>query len=422
MLGVSVVLLAGSMCLSTARRAVASPPAGYSLSWSDEFNQAVNSQPSSANWNFDLGIGPNNDGWGNWEQESYVNDVTHCHVISDSNATDGKALQIEATNDGNWATYGFHSARLDSIGHQEPEYGYIEIRAKNPYSQGIWPAFWMLGNNYATAGWPECGEMDIMEIFGQNDGTNMGSFHMGTESARIDWTADYTLSGGAQFSQAYHTFGLLWTSSAVTEYVDGVQYQTHPSSSPGWVFNHPFYFILNLAVGGIPPGDVVKGTTVFPQYLDVDYVRVYEPGSGGGTISNGVYTLTPGCATGSRLDDANTGTTNGNKVEIYTSNGSQAENWSLANTTGSTYNMAVNVGPYCLDAGAAKVGTATEIWGCDGAATQGWTATSVSGGYKFTGSTGLCLDVSGAGTANGTTVDSYTCNGTSAQTWALTAN
>ena len=139
----------------------------------------------------------------------------------------------------------------------------------------MWPAFWMLGENYNGSNWPSCGEMDIMELFGAKDGTNMGSFHMGTSSSKeISWTANYTLAGGATFNQAYHTFGLLWTSTGVTDYVDNVAYETHPSSSPGWAFSQPFFFLINLAVGGNPGNP--SGSTTFPQHLNVDYVRVYK--------------------------------------------------------------------------------------------------------------------------------------------------
>jgi len=422
--GVAGLTLAATVLAVAAGTPAKAVPSGYTLSWSDEFSGAVNSQPNSATWNFDTGIGPNNDGWGNWEQQTYTNDVTHCHVISDTGGSDGKVLQIEATNDSNWATYGFHSARINTIGKQLPTYGYIECRAKCPTGQGIWPAFWMLGNNFPTVGWPNCGEMDIMEIFGQNDGTNMGSFHMGTPSARIDWSASYTLPGGAQFNQGYHTFGLLWTSSGVTNYVDGVQYETHSSSSPGWVFNHPFYFIINLAVGGIPPGNVVQGRTTFPQFLDIDYVRVYQPGSGGGgTLTAGSHTLTPQNATGSRLDDNASGTTNGNKIQIWTANGSAAQTWAFATANvvpAGNWNLGV-LGPYCLDANGGGSGVATRLWACNGSSSQSWNATKNSNStYTFkSAASGNCLDVTGAGTANGTVVESYTCNSTNAQQWGV---
>lgn len=245
----------------------ATPPSGYTLTWSDEFNGAIGSSPNSAYWKFNTGAG----GWGNGELETYVTDTAHAEIVSDSAATDGKVLQITATKSG--STY--ESARIYSQGKEYPEYGYIEARAENPTGTGIWPAFWMLGEDYNGSNWPACGEIDIMELFGAKDGTNMGSFHMGTASKEISWTASYTLAGGATFNQAYHTFGLLWTSTGVTDYVDNVEYETHPSTTSGWDFSAPFFFLINLAVGGSPGAPT--SSTVFPQHLNVDYVRVYEP-------------------------------------------------------------------------------------------------------------------------------------------------
>jgi len=143
-------------------------------------------------------------------------------------------------------------------------------------------------------------------------------------------------------------------------------------------------------------------------------------GSGGVPPSAGVHTLTPACATGSRLDDNAGGTTNGTKIQIWTANGSQPQNWNFASVGTNTWNLAVNLGPYCLDGGAAQVGTATQLWGCNGTADQAWISAPINGGYKFTSQqSGLCLDVNGAGSANGTVVQSWTCNGSTAQTWTL---
>jgi len=141
---------------------------------------------------------------------------------------------------------------------------------------------------------------------------------------------------------------------------------------------------------------------------------------GPGMLANGVHTLTPQCATGSRLDDNAAGTANGNKVQIWSHNGTQPQNWSFANVGGSTWNMAVNLGPYCLDARGATPGVAVTIWGCNGTAAQKWTAVQTGNNYNFkNGINSNCLDVSGAGSANGTIVQNWTCNGGAAQAWAV---
>jgi hypothetical protein len=145
-------------------------------------------------------------------------------------------------------------------------------------------------------------------------------------------------------------------------------------------------------------------------------------GGGGVAPSSGIHTLTPGCATGSRLDDNAAGTANGTKIQIWTANGSAAQQWNFASVGTNTWNLAVNLGPYCLDGGAAQVGTPAQLWSCNGTADQAWVSgpAAQSGAYNFASKqSGLCLDVSGAGSANGTVVQSYTCNGTAAQAWYL---
>ena len=137
-------------------------------------------------------------------------------------------------------------------------------------------------------------------------------------------------------------------------------------------------------------------------------------------IANGTYTMTPACATGSRLDDTGGSTTNGNKLQIWAASGGANQNWAFASVGTNVYNMSVN-GPYCLDSGGTTTnGSAVTIWACNGNPNQSWTGTAVSGGYTFkAGNSGLCLDVAAAASANGTKVDTYSCNGTNAQTWSL---
>jgi hypothetical protein len=227
---------------------------------------------------------------------------------------------------------------------------------------------------------------------------------------------------------------LLWTSTGVTNYVDGVQFEYHSSSSPGWIFNQPFFFLLNLAVGGNAGNPWSTGTPVFPWDYYIDYLRVYEPGSGsgsgGGSTGGGLtgsHTLTPQCATGSRLDDNAAGTTNGNKVQIWAANGSTAQSWNFSTSgvspTGD-YNLAVNLGPYCLDASGTSSGSVAELWSCNGSSAQAWNVvadSSPSGYYQLKPASNgtLCLDVVAGASANGTQVDVYTCNSKTSQQWAI---
>ena len=259
--------------------AVADPPAGYRLDWSEEFNGPVGSLPDAAHWGYDTG----DNGWGNNELQNYVSDTQHAQIVADPAATDGRALQILVTYNGQGLTRGnFESARLLSRGKVTAQYGYIEARIYLPTGQGIWPAFWMLGTDIGApgGGWPECGEIDIMENKGREPGINHSSLHGPGYSGEHPLTATYTLPDGQKFSNGYHTFGVLWTQDSVAFSVDGHVFETRtPADLPpgkAWVFSHPFFFLLNVAVGGHFGGDP-DATTVFPQKMLVDYIRVYKP-------------------------------------------------------------------------------------------------------------------------------------------------
>ncbi len=269
--------------LFTASPAWAMPPAGYNLVWSDEFNGPLGSAPNPANWTYDTGDG----GWGNNELENYTTSTNNSRIVADPNATDGSALAIIAIDTQPGSTnYGevgrYTSARLLSSDLQSFQYGYMEARIQMPYGDGIWPAYWMLGNNIGSVGWPACGEMDIMENIGNaaDQLLNHGSLH----APNWNPTGTYSLPGGALYHNAYHTFGLLWQQDQVQFYVDGVLFETQTAaacSSAGgtYEFNSPFFFLLNMAVGGSWPGSP-DASTSFPQTMLVDYVRVYQQPSG----------------------------------------------------------------------------------------------------------------------------------------------
>ncbi len=258
--------------------AAADPPTGYRLDWSDEFNGTIGSPPDKAHWSYDTGA----NGWGNNELQNYVSDAEHAHIVLDPAATDGKALQILVTYNGQGLTHGnFKSARLLSRDKVSVQYGYIEARIHLPSGQGLWPAFWMLGADLGApgVGWPQCGEIDIMENKGSHPAINGSSLHGPGYSGGNPLTAEYSLPGGRLFKDGYHTFGVLWAANSVTFSVDGNVFETRtPADIPGktWVFNHPFFFLMNVAVGGNFGGNP-DATTVFPQKMLVDYIRVYKP-------------------------------------------------------------------------------------------------------------------------------------------------
>lgn len=245
--------------------------AGWRLSWSDEFNGS-GSSIDLAKWSFDIGGG----GWGNNELQTYTNRSANAQLQHGSLVI--KALK-ETFTGADGITRNYTSARLLTRNSFTQTYGRFEARIQIPYGQGIWPAFWMLGNDIRAAGWPSCGEIDIMENIGKEPSTVHGTLHGPGYSGANGITASYALPSARKFSAAYHTFAVEWEPEVIRFYVDGRLYKTRtPADLPAgksWVFNHPFFLILNVAIGGNFPGNP-DATTVFPQLMKVDYVRVYQ--------------------------------------------------------------------------------------------------------------------------------------------------
>ncbi|HUL52190.1 MAG TPA: glycoside hydrolase family 16 protein [Opitutaceae bacterium] len=267
-------LLLGLVLAGGAGRAGAPPPPV----WSDEFNQADGAAPDPTKWSYDVG----GDGWGNGELEVYTDSRDNSRIVSDPDATDGKALAIRAVRSPGG---GYTSARLKTEGKFTLRYGRVEVRMKLPRGKGIWPACWMLGDNLGTAGWPACGEIDIMENLGHRPGVIYGTLHGPGYSGAHGLQRSFALPAGGAFSDGYHVFAVEKTPQEIRWSVDGQVYHAcTPAALPArarWVFNdQPFFLLLNLAVGGYWPGNP-DATTVFPQTLSVDYVRVFaaSPGS-----------------------------------------------------------------------------------------------------------------------------------------------
>jgi beta-glucanase (GH16 family) len=251
------------------------PPASYKLSWSDEFNGADGSSPDSAKWTYDTGVGGN--GWGNNELETYTSRTKNVQV-------QGGNLVIAAVKE-NWADpsdgvmRNYTSARIKTQGLFSQAYGRFEARIKIPAGQGMWPAFWMLGKDIAAVGWPKCGEIDIMENIGKEPGMVNGSLHGPSTAGRTsDLSAPFSLPAGQNFADDFHLYAVEWEPGTIRFYVDSNLYATFNSpqwpAGGTWVFDHPFFIILNLAVGGDWPG-APDNTTVFPKQMLVDYIRVY---------------------------------------------------------------------------------------------------------------------------------------------------
>jgi beta-glucanase (GH16 family) len=245
----------------------------YTLVWSDEFNGKDGSSPDRSKWTYDIG----GSGWGNHELEYYTNRAENTRI------EDGKLVitarrETYVAPDG--AKFSYTSARLKTQGLFSQAYGRFEARIKLPAGQGIWPAFWMLGDNIGSVGWPKCGEIDVMENVGKELGINHGSLHgPSSTNATSDRTATITLPPGQRLSDDFHVYAVEWEPGAVRFYLDANLYATFSSvqwpAGGTWVFDHRFFLILNVAVGGDWPGSP-DATSAFPQTMQVDYVRVYK--------------------------------------------------------------------------------------------------------------------------------------------------
>ena len=260
-------------------------PKEYKLMWSDEFNGAAGTAVDTTKWDFQEGDGVafKNAGWGNNEEQWYLK--KQATVVGDGN------LKIDATRNGAgqykcyYGTCKWVSSKLVTYKKVGFLYGRFEARVKGSLGQGVWPAFWLLGANIADRPWPGCGEIDIMELKGQNEDTLWGTLHGPNGSSGSTTTLDTDLTG-------WHTYAIDWTPNSVTWYVDGVQYNKVTkaeyvgSSSPAvWVFDHEFYIILNLAMGGNFVGGPTD-ETLDAANLTFDYVRYYTVDGVGQVINH----------------------------------------------------------------------------------------------------------------------------------------
>lgn len=236
---------------------------GWTLVWQDEFSAATINESF---WTFEYG---NNGGWGNNELQYYKKE--NASIINGN-------LVIEAKKE----TFGgknYTSTRMITKGKKKFKYGRVDIRANLPKGQGIWPALWMLGENIGQVGWPKCGEIDIMELVGGNasgrDNTVHGTAHWYDVSDRALYGGSKTLSSGI-YNDEFHVFSIIWDESSIKWLMDGNQYHiidTTPERLDE--FREEFFFIFNIAVGGDWPGSP-SASTVFPQYMIVDYIRMFQ--------------------------------------------------------------------------------------------------------------------------------------------------
>lgn len=245
------------------------PDRNYQLVWEDNFDGIEGQSPDSTKWAFDIGIGPGNDGWGNQELQYYTDRAENISLDGAGN------LAITARSE-SYGGRSFTSGRINTKGLFQQAYGRFEARMKMPWGPGIWPAFWTLGADVDQIGWPQCGEIDIMEYRGQEPQLIHGTVHGPGYSGGASITKSFALAND-RFDNDFHVFAIEWDADYIDFFVDDTLYnRIQPEDVSGeWVYQHPFFIILNIAVGGNYVG-FPTAETPFPQTMLVDYVRVYQ--------------------------------------------------------------------------------------------------------------------------------------------------
>jgi beta-glucanase (GH16 family) len=266
---IAVLLVSSAIALTAQTAPPSAQAAQWALVWSDEFTDP---QLDSSKWVYDIGGGK----WGNQELEYYTD------LPQNVSIQDGKlaiTARQEKHTDTNKIIWNFTSGRIKTLSKFTQTYGRFEARIKVPFGQGIWPAFWMLGEDIAKVDWPNCGEIDVMENIGKEPAIVHGTIHGPGYSGAGGIGNLYALAQGQRFADDFHVFAVEWEPHAIRFYVDNNLYVTRTPRElpPGkkWVYDHPFFLLINLAVGGDWPGNP-DASTVFPQTMLVDYVRVYS--------------------------------------------------------------------------------------------------------------------------------------------------
>lgn len=403
--GISVVILFSLLVvLMPVNKANAAP--NWNLVWSDEFN---GTSLNRANWTPEIGTGSG--GWGNNELQYYTDRAQNVQVT-------GGNLVITAQKE-SYGGMNYTSARIRTQDLKSFTYGKVEARIKLPSGQGLWPAFWMLGSNISSVGWPKSGEIDIMERVNHNPYVN------GTVHWDAGGHAEYgRVSGNLDFSQ-FHVYSIEWDSKYIRWFVDGQQFnEFYIENGTGNTeeFQRPFFLLLNLAVGGNWPGSP-NNSTPFPSQMLVDYVRVYQDSGTSNVISDGIYTIASK-ASGKVMDVVDVSMASGAKIQQWTNYVANNQRFRVESTGDGYYKLTAVHSGKVLDVPNSSTATGVQLqqWDDNGSNAQRWRIVDVGGGYYKLVSkvSGLAVDVASASTADGAVVQQWTDNGTDAQKWMFT--
>lgn len=400
----------------------------WSLRWSDEFNAPAGTAPDSSKWTFETGA----DGWGNAELEMYCapySSISPCDPKNSNLYQDGDGnLVIKAMNsNGKWT-----SGRMNTSGKETFQYGRIEARMKLPVGNGFWPAFWMLGNNIGSAGWPGSGEQDIMEwVQRYGPGTTSSTIHGPGYSGGNGIGKEFTFPNGGRIDDSgFHVYGVLWTRDKMQFYRDNPSqpfFTLTPANIPGgtqWVYNQPFFLLLNFAIGSGGFAGPTDGSTPKLGSVLVDYVRVYQPSS---SIDPNAWYSIVNQNSYACVDEGSQSARNGGAVQQRAcGSGQRNQEWQFTPTKSGYYKItsrnAALVWSSAADSRATSGGEKLQLRAYDGNSRQQWKPVSMDNGtYKFVARHGgYCLEVSDASAANGVPLQQHSCNGTAAQSFILT--
>ncbi len=403
--GISVVILFSLLVVLMPVNKVNAAP-NWNLVWSDEFN---GTSLNRANWTPEIGTGSG--GWGNNELQYYTDRAQNVQVT-------GGNLVITAQKE-SYGGMNYTSARIKTQDLKSFTYGKVEARIKLPSGQGLWPAFWMLGSNISSIGWPKSGEIDIMERVNHNPYVN------GTVHWDAGGHAEYgRVSGNLDFSQ-FHVYSIEWDSKYIRWFVDGQQFnEFYIENGTGNTeeFQRPFFLLLNLAVGGNWPGSP-NNSTPFPSQMLVDYVRVYQDSGASNVISDGIYTIASK-ASGKVMDVVDVSMARGAKIQQWTNYVANNQRFRVESTGDGYYKLTAVHSGKVLDVPNSSTATGVQLqqWDDNGSNAQRWRIVDVGGGYYKLVSkvSGLAVDVASASTADGAVVQQWTDNGTDAQKWMFT--
>jgi beta-glucanase (GH16 family) len=246
---------------------------GWSLAWSDEFDGDAGSPPDPGTWRMETGGG----GWGNGELQYYTGDTANASLDGSGNLAIVARQPDPVARADRYGGYSYTSARVISQDRLALRYGLVEARIKVPDGQGIWPAFWLLGQDFDGTGWPGCGEIDVMEILGHDPAVVHAAVHGPGYSGAAGISASHRAR--ASLAGDFHVYSIAWEPGRIRWYLDGQQYAAATPRNVRrrpWVFDHDFFLLLNVAVGGNWPGNPDSSVT-FPRTMLIDYVRHYTP-------------------------------------------------------------------------------------------------------------------------------------------------